>query len=120
LLRPLKSLADFYEYLSNSQSFNLAIRLQGQGVMAQCCRLWRDIYIAVMKPRGKERPPARSSGAGRSRSTEPSVVHVAAPGHDLFRAAQFKLPRISPLNSAAWHAVRRRYIEVNEYLRSRC
>jgi hypothetical protein len=80
LLRPLKSLADFYEYLTNSQSFNLAIRLQGQGVMAQCCRLWRDIYIAVMKPRGKERPPARSSGAGRSRSTEPSVSMLLRQG----------------------------------------
>ena len=28
-LRPLQSLADFYEYLLNSQSFNTAIRLQG-------------------------------------------------------------------------------------------
>jgi hypothetical protein len=32
LLLPLKRLADFYEYLLNSQSFNMALLLEGKGV----------------------------------------------------------------------------------------
>ena len=42
-LRPLKSLADDYEYLTNSQSFNMAIRLQGKGVIHELSR-GRDIF----------------------------------------------------------------------------
>jgi hypothetical protein len=33
LLGPLQSLADFYEYLLNSPSFNMAIRLHWKGVI---------------------------------------------------------------------------------------
>ena len=48
LLLPLQRLADFYEYLLNSQSFNMVILQEGKGVRRVSARGWEGINIPLM------------------------------------------------------------------------
>jgi hypothetical protein len=48
LLLPLQRLADFYEYLLNSQSFNMAILQEGKGVRRVSAPGWVGINIPLM------------------------------------------------------------------------